>query len=104
MDLKTAKVLITGGSSGIGYSTALLLRDRGAAIAICGRKADALDQAATELGALGIVADVSREDDVRRMVERVIAELGGYNVLVNNAGFGAWGALTETAAADFRRV
>lgn len=104
MDLKTAKVLVTGGSSGIGYSTALLLRDRGAAVAICGRKADALDQAATELGALGIVADVSREDDVRRMVARVIAELGGYNVLVNNAGFGSWGSLTETTEADFRRV
>ncbi|HEX5577009.1 MAG TPA: SDR family oxidoreductase [Gemmatimonadaceae bacterium] len=104
MDLKTAKVLVTGGSSGIGYSTALLLRDRGAAVAICGRKADALDEAATELGALGIVADVSREDDVRRMVERVTSELGGYNVLINNAGFGSWGSLVETTEADFRRV
>jgi 3-oxoacyl-[acyl-carrier protein] reductase len=104
MDLKTAKVLVTGGSSGIGYSTALMLRDRGAAMAICGRKADALDEAAAELGALGIVADVSREDDVRRMVERVTSELGGYNVLINNAGFGTWGALVDTTEADFRRV
>lgn len=104
MDLKTAKVLVTGGSSGIGYSTALMLRDRGAAVAICGRKADALDEAATELGALGIVADVSREDDVRRLVERVTSELGGYNVLINNAGFGSWGSLVETTEADFRRV
>ena len=104
MDLKTAKVLVTGGSSGIGYSTALMLRDRGAAVAICGRKADALDEAAAELGALGIVADVSREDDVRRMVERVTSELGGYNVLINNAGFGTWGNLVETTEADFRRV
>ena len=104
MDLKTAKVLVTGGSSGIGYSTALMLRDRGAAVAICGRKADALDEAAAELGALGIVADVSREDDVRRMVERVTAELGGYNVLINNAGFGTWAPLVETTEADFRRV
>lgn len=104
MDLKTAKVLVTGGSSGIGYATAQLLRDRGAAVAICGRKADALDEAAAELGALGIVADVSREEDVTRMVERVVSELGGYNVLVNNAGFGHWAPLVETAAHDFRRV
>ena len=104
MDLKTAKVLITGGSSGIGYSTAQKLRDRGAAVAICGRKADALDRAAAELGAFAIVADVSREDAVQRMVARVIGELGGYNVLVNNAGFGSWAPLVETSAAEFTRV
>ena len=76
MDIKKAKALVTGGSSGIGYATAQLLRDRGAEVAICGRRADALDEAASELGALGIIADVSREDEVKRMVERVIAELG----------------------------
>lgn len=104
MDLKTAKVLVTGGSSGIGYATAQLLRDRGAAVAICGRKADALDQSASELGALGIIADVSREDDVKRMVARVISDLGGFNVLINNAGFGHWAPLVDTTADDFRRV
>jgi 3-oxoacyl-[acyl-carrier protein] reductase len=104
MDIKTAKVLVTGGSSGIGYATAQLLRDKGAAVAICGRKADSVDTAAAELGALGIVADVSSEDDVKRMVARVIDELGGYNVLVNNAGFGHWASLVETTQHDFRRV
>ena len=104
MDLKTAKVLVTGGSSGIGYATAQMLRDKGADVAICGRKADAVDTAAAELGALGIVADVSVEDDVQRMVSRVISELGGYNVLINNAGFGHWASLVETTVHDFRRV
>ena len=104
MDLKHGKALITGGSSGIGYATAQLLRDRGADIAICGRKADAVEQAAAELGALGIVADVSHEDDVIRMVERVIKELGGYNILINNAGFGTWDKLVDIKADDFRRV
>lgn len=104
MDLRTAKVLVTGGSSGIGYATAQLLRDRGAEVAICGRKADALDEASAELGALAIVCDVSKEQEVKRMVARVIAELGGYNVLVNNAGFGHWAPLVETNASDFRRV
>src|SRR6476619_3042585 len=104
MDLKTAKVLVTGGSSGIGYSTAQLLRDRGAEVAICGRRADALDEAASELGALGVVCDVSREDEVKRMVDRVVAELGDYNVLINNAGWGSWAPLVDTTVADFRRV
>lgn len=104
MDLKHGKALITGGTSGIGYATAQLLRDRGAEVAICGRKADAVEQAASELGALGIVADVSHEEDVIRMVERVISELGGYNILINNAGFGSWAALVDTKADDFRRV
>jgi len=104
MDLKTAKALVTGGSSGIGYATAQSLRDRGAEVAICGRRADALDEAASELGALGIVCDVSREEDVRRMVARVISEFGDYNVLINNAGWGHWAPLIETTVADFKRV
>jgi 3-oxoacyl-[acyl-carrier protein] reductase len=104
MDLKHGKALVTGGSSGIGYATAQLLRDRGADVVICGRKADAVEQAASELGAIGIVADVSHEDDVVRMVARVIDELGGYNILVNNAGFGSWAPLVDTKADDFRRV
>lgn len=104
MDLKHGKALVTGGSSGIGYATARLLRDRGADVAICGRKADAVEQAASELGALGIIADVSHEDDVVRMVQRVIGELGGYNILINNAGFGSWAPLIDIKADDFRRV
>lgn len=104
MDLKKAKALVTGGSSGIGYATAQLLRDRGAEVAICGRRADALEEAASELGALGIVCDVSREEEVKRMVARVITELGDYNVLINNAGWGIWKPLVDTTENDFRRV
>ena len=104
MDLKNAKALVTGGSSGIGYATAQLLRDRGAQVAICGRRADAVDEAASELGALGIVCDVSREEEVARMVKRVISDFGDYNVLINNAGWGAWAPLVETTVADFTRV
>jgi 3-oxoacyl-[acyl-carrier protein] reductase len=104
MDLRTAKVLVTGGSSGIGYATAQLLRDRGAEVAICGRRGDPLGQASAELGALGIVCDVSNEEEVTRMVARVISELGGYNVLINNAGFGHWASLVETTAHAFRTV
>ena len=48
--------------------------------------------------------DFSREEEVKRMVARVISELGDYNVLINNAGWGHWAPLVDTTVADFRRV
>jgi 3-oxoacyl-[acyl-carrier protein] reductase len=104
MDLKTAKVLVTGGSSGIGRATAQYLTAAGARVAICGRRADALDAAAKAAGAVPIVADVSREEDVTRLIETVVRELGGYDTLINNAGFGRYASLLETTASDFRAV
>jgi len=104
MDLSTAKVLVTGGSSGIGYATAKRLAQVGARVAISGRNRGTLDKAAAAIGALPIQADVSREDDVVRMVETVVRELGGYDTLINNAGFGRFAPLVETTVDDFRRV
>lgn len=104
MDLKTAKVLVTGGSSGIGLATAKHLVGAGARVAICGRRAQAIEAAARESGAVPIVADVSREEDVARLVETVVHELDGYDTLINNAGFGRFAPLLETTVADFRSV
>ena len=104
MDLKTARVLVTGGSSGIGRATARLLRERGARVVICGRDEQRLQAAAEETGATAIRADVADEADVRRLVDGVLQTLGGYDVLVNNAGRGTFAPLLETTADDFRRV
>ena len=104
MDLKEAAVLVTGGSCGIGFETARLLRERGARVAICARHEDSLNAAATQLGAVPIIADVSREDDVMRMIQQVIKEFGDYNVLVNNAGFGAFAPLVELTSEELLRV
>lgn len=95
MNLASAQVLVTGGSSGIGYATAKLLLEKGARVAICGRDRARLEKAAGEIGALAIRGDVSVESDARDMVRTVIDTFGHYNVLVNNAAIGNWSNLLE---------
>ena len=104
MQLSDAKVLVTGGSTGIGYEVAKALVSRGARVAISGRDGARLDQAASALGATAIQGDVSVEADAVRMVARTIEAFGDYNVLVNNAGIGIFAPLLETTADDMRRV
>lgn len=98
MNIHEAKVLVTGGSSGIGFETARLLIEKGARVAICGRNAENLQRAAASLGALPIHADVSREADVVGMVQTVVETFGDYNVLINNAAFGYFAPLVELDA------
>lgn len=101
MDLKNAKVLITGGSRGIGFSTAKLLKEHGAKVAITGRTQSDLDAAAKELDALPIQMDVSKEEDCARTVQTVIKEFGSFNVLVNNAAYGYFGPLVDLEREKF---
>ncbi|MGH7604665.1 MAG: SDR family oxidoreductase [Gemmatimonadaceae bacterium] len=104
MDLKKAAVLVTGGSCGIGFETARALREKGARVAICARHEGMLQSAANELGAFPIVADVSNEAEVERLIQAVVKEYEDYNVLINNAGFGAFAPLLELTADEFFRV
>jgi len=104
MDLKNAAVLVTGGSCGIGLETARLLRNRGARVAICARHQKMLEAAAKDIGALPIVADVSKEDDVLRMISTVVKEYSDFNVLINNAGFGSFAPLLELTGDEMFRV
>ncbi|MGZ5445695.1 MAG: SDR family oxidoreductase [Thermoanaerobaculia bacterium] len=104
MDVSSARALVTGGSSGIGLETARQLRERGAQVAICGRDEARLRDAAARIGALAIHADVASETDVVRMVRQVIDAFGGYDVLINNAGFGVFAPLVETELAEMQRV
>jgi 3-oxoacyl-[acyl-carrier protein] reductase len=104
VDLKKAAVLVTGGSCGIGFETARALREKGARVAICARHDEMLQAAARQLDAFPVVADVSNEEDVQRLVQTVVKEFQDYNVLINNAGFGAFAPLTELDADEFFRV
>jgi len=104
MKLGDAKVLVTGGSSGIGREIARLLVERGAKVAICGRDERRLKEAAAGTGARAVAGDVSVEADAERIVREVIQAFGDYNVLINNAGIGLFQPLLETTAEVMRRV
>ena len=104
MELRGAKALVTGGSAGIGLETARALASRGAAVAICGRDAAKVEDAAKAVGCLGIRADVSREPDVDALFEATLEGLGGLDVVVNNAGFGYFAPLVEIDVAQAEAV
>jgi 3-oxoacyl-[acyl-carrier protein] reductase len=104
MNLTNATALVTGGSSGIGQGIAEALTAAGARVAITGRNRATLGVAADALGAVAIHADVSREADVLRTMQEVVANLGHLDILVNNAGLGTFKPLLEMDLAGFERV
>ena len=89
--LKDRTIIITGGATGLGYSTALAFSRLGAKVAITSRKLQALEKSARELAdetsgvVLPIACDVREFDDVEAMVEQVSEEFGAIDGLVNNA-------------------
>lgn len=104
MNLSDGRVLVTGGSSGIGREVARTLVHKGARVAICGRNERRLREAADAIGATAIPGDVSVEGDAVRIVREMIAAFPDYNVLVNNAAIGAFAPLLELTAEELRRV
>src|SRR5687767_13546314 len=94
--------LVTGGSSGIGKAAALALGEAGASVSVNGlsHMADA-EQVAHEIGkggrkALAVRADVSRTDEVERLVSTTVKEFGHVDILFNNAGMIQLASLEET--------
>lgn len=104
MNLTEAKVIITGGTSGIGFETAKMLRNAGAKVAICSRNEETVQKVSSELDVFGIKADVTNEDDIAKMFIFAIEKMNGLNVLINNAGIGLSGSLLETSVEDFSHL
>jgi NAD(P)-dependent dehydrogenase (short-subunit alcohol dehydrogenase family) len=84
-DLNGLRVAITGGTSGLGAALVRLLTARGAGVAFVARTAAAVERMAMETAAHGIVGDVGRKDDIYPIALQITGNLGGLDVLINNA-------------------
>lgn len=99
--------LVTGASSGIGRETARALARVGADVALAARREEQLEELANELDgveSLVVPTDISDEMAVDAMVEETVAELGGLDVVVANAGAGAPGESVEETATNTHRT
>ena len=103
MNLKEAKVLVTGSTSGIGLEIATMLRSKGAEVVIHGRSNDKIKRCEESLDVSGFVADITKEEEVIELVKFAIQKMNGLNVLINNAGLGSFAKLTETSLDTFRK-
>jgi 3-oxoacyl-[acyl-carrier protein] reductase len=107
--LSGKSALITGASRGIGRAIASRLGRMGASVAVCARNREALERAAAALREQGIrtlpiVADITRTDDIERMIAQACDQLGEIEILVNNAGIGVFGPFHERSEADWDAV
>lgn len=105
----TGKVaVVTGGSDGLGRATAVRLAREGALVAICGRRADYLTEAAAQIAdetggtILPVTADVASAEDCTRLIGRTVEEFGGIDILVNNAGASAAASLMDVEDAAWQ--
>lgn len=109
MRLKDKIAIVTGAASGIGKATATAFAKEGAAVMcadINGEGAEAVAHTINDTGgnAAAITIDVSREDDVKRMVAETVARWGRLNVLYNNAGIGVGNPVTQVTEEEWDRV
>jgi NAD(P)-dependent dehydrogenase (short-subunit alcohol dehydrogenase family) len=101
--------VVTGASSGLGVAFAQALAEAGADVALGARRADRLQETkalveATGRRAIAVATDVSKPEDCTALVEAAVAQLGGVDVLVNNAGVGTAVPATRETPEQFRDV
>jgi 3-oxoacyl-[acyl-carrier protein] reductase len=91
LSLTDKAAIVTGGSRGIGRAIALALSSEGCRVAVCARGEEALQAAEAELrergvDAIAVVADVTKAEDIERLVAQTVERFGRLDILVNNAG------------------
>ena len=105
--LKDKVAVVTGGSRGIGYCIAARLLQEGAKVYICARDAQILQQSLEELRKQGdgkvegMIADVGRYEDCRRLLQTAAEHFGGIDILVNNAGIGIMKPVDQLTPAEW---
>lgn len=107
--LEGKRALITGGASGIGRATALLFAREGAAVAVADRDEEGGQETAERIRkgggrAIFVPCDVTIEADCRRAVQTTVEELGGLDILFNNAGIIRRATVLELSEEDWDRV
>ena len=111
-NLQNSKIIITGASSGIGEATALALAPHNVNLLLVARNAENLDAVVQKIKAISpdcptpvvVACDVTKDEDVHMMVETCRIIFGCADVLINNAGYGVYGASELTSLDDFRDV
>jgi short-subunit dehydrogenase len=104
MQVRDRTVLITGASRGLGQAMAHRFAEAGASVALVARSADALAALAAELGGTAHPADLTDPASVDGLFERIEAEVGPVDVLVNNAGVEVAGHVRDHTAADIESI
>lgn len=110
MNLKNKTAIVTGGTKGIGRGIAEALIREGVSVCIGARHQNEIDDAVEQLNefgarrATGFVCDVRDYDQVKALVNHTVKELGGLDILINNAGVGIFKTVEETSPEDFRAV
>lgn len=109
-DLRGRRALITGASSGIRRKTAEEFAARGADVAVASRREDVLKELAetleneADIEALAVEMDVTDETQVARGVSSIVDAFGGLDIVVNNAGIGCGGPITQVSTEEYRSV
>lgn len=104
MILKNKIVIVTGGSVGIGLSTAIMLKSKEAEVIITGRNCERLEKTAKENGLIPFVSDISKEEDVLKLFDFIKNKFGNLDILINNAGFGYFDLVENIEVNRFNEV
>jgi len=106
--LENKAAIVTGGTRGIGRAIATRLLAEGARVAICGTRQESVDDALEFLApkerVFGMVADVSKLEDVRRFFGAVLQRFGSVHILVNNAGAGVFRSVADLTPEEWQRM
>jgi len=103
-DLKGKIALVTGGNSGIGYATAKELTAQGAKVIITGRRKEAVEKAAADLGAIGLIADQGQVSAIEALASQVGEKYGKIDILFINAGVLEMGMIENATEKAFDNV
>lgn len=102
--LNGRRIVVTGGASGIGKATAVLLALEGAKLALLDLDAAGIERMAKDIGVNGFAVDITNEQGVEAVVDEAAAVLGGIDGVVNAAGIMTVGPVSETTLAAWRKT